>query len=281
MKKFIAAFDGLNFSESTMSYAIDMSKTCDAHLVGVFLEDFMRRSYSVTDITRYEGSDFDRHMHELDEKDREDRQGSIEVFRQACGEAGINFSVHRDRNVAIQELLHESIYADLIIISPRETITRYEESPPTRFIRELLGEVQCPVVLVPPGYEQVNKVILLYDGEPSSVYAVKTFSYLFEAMKGLETEVLTVKAEDENLHLPDNRLIKEFIKRHYPKAAYITLRGFPEDEIVDYLQHQNMNAMIVLGAYRRGRLSRLFRESMADHLLQHVRMPLFIAHNKS
>jgi nucleotide-binding universal stress UspA family protein len=281
MKKFIAAFDGLKFSETTLNYAVFLARHAKAHLVGVFLEDFTRHSYGVADITKYAGEDFDRHVQELNEKDKEERNESVDKFEETCQNMGLNYTVHRDRNVAIQELLHESIYADLIIISGNETLTRYDEAAPTRFIRDLLNDVQCPVVVVPEKYKPVEKIVLLYDGEPSSVYAVRMFDYLFEVIKHFETQVLTVKAREESMHLPDNRLIKEFIKRHYPKAEYILVKGNAEDEIIRFLRREKKDVLIVLGAYRRSKLSRLFKPSMADFLLQHLKMPLFIAHNKS
>jgi nucleotide-binding universal stress UspA family protein len=281
MKKFIAAFDGLKFSQSTLDYSLFLAKHANAHLVGVFLEDFTRHSYSLADITKYAGEDFDSHMQELNEKDREERAESVDKFEQACQNVGLNYTVHRDRSVAIQELLHESIYADMIIIKGNETLTRYEEPAPARFVRELLNDVQCPVVIVPEKYKPVEKIDMLYDGEPSSVYAVRMFSYLFDAIKHFETQVLTVKASEESMHLPDNRLMKEFIRRHYPKAEYVVLKGNADDEIIRYLHREKKDALIVLGAYRRNKLSRLFKPSMADYLLQHLNMPLFIAHNKS
>jgi nucleotide-binding universal stress UspA family protein len=281
MKKFIAAFDGLNFHESTLNYSVFFAKHSNAHLVGVFLEDFTRHSYTVADITKYEGADFDEHMHELNEKDENQRHESIEQFEKACQDAGLNYTVHRDRNIAIQELLHESIYADLLIIGENETLSRYEEPVPTKFIREVLNDVQCPVIVVPEKYKPIDKIILLYDGEPSSVHAVRSFSYLFETIKSFETQVITAKSLEENLHVPDNRMIKEFIKRHYPKAEYVVLKGHAEDEIIQYLHREKKDPLIVLGAYRRSKFSRLFKPSMADALLQHLKMPLFIAHNKS
>ena len=281
MKKFIAAFDGLSFSEGTKDYAIFLSKQASAHLVGVFLDDFTRRSYSVADIVKYEGEEFDKRMSTLDEHDKEVRDESIDKFEKACRDEGINYSIHRNRNIALHELLHESIYADLLIINSKETITRYEEQPPSRFIRELLSEVQCPVLLVPDNYRDYEKVILLYDGEPSSVHAVRSFSYLFESLKDLDTEVVTVKSMEDSMHLPDNRLMKEFMKRHYPNAQYVILKGRFEDEILQYLHREKKNVIVVLGAYRRNKVSRLFRPSMADHLMHHLKMPLFVAHNKS
>lgn len=281
MQKFVAAFDGLNFCESTMSYALFLSEQCHAHLFGVFLEDFTRHSYSAADITRYEGASFDDHLQELNQKDKEEREESIEKFEEACRTAGVNHSIHRDRNIALQELLHESVYADLLIINSLETLTRYEEPVPTRFIRDLLNDVQCPVVLTPPKYRPFQKVCFLYDGGPSSVHAVRMFNYLFAPLKDWEIEVVTVKGTGESLHLPDNRMMKEFMKRHHPKAEYTVLKGYPEDEVINYLQKQKEEVLVVLGAYRRSRLSRLFKPSMADYLMQHLKLPLFIAHNKT
>ena len=280
MKKFVAAFDGLRFSESTLDYAIFFAKHAKAHLVGVFLEDIIRHSYGLADITKYAGENVDSHLQDLNENDREAQNESVYRFEQACQNSGLNYTVHRDRNVAILELLHESIYSDLIVINEDETLTRYEKPSPTRFIRELLNDVQCPVVIVPQKYKPVEKIVMLYDGEPSSVHAVRMFSYLFEEIKHFETQIVKVNAKEESMHLPDNRLIKEFIKRHYPKAEYIVLKGNAEDEIIRYLHREKKDPLIVLGAYRRNKLSRLFKPSMADYLLQHLKVPLFIAHNK-
>lgn len=281
MKKFIVAFDGLKFSESAMSYAVYLATQCRAHLVGVFLDDFMRRSYGYQELAHCSARDLDAYVHELDEKDDEEKEKSVETFRQACAAGNISYSVHRDRNVAYQELLHESVYADLLIISPEETVTRFPETAPTRFIRDLLNDVQCPVVLVPSFYHPLDKIILLYDGAPSSVHAVRMFSYLFEAMKRLDTEVLSIKEEKEALLLPDERLIKEFIEQHYPAADTVVLKGDPEEVIISYLHREKGSPIVVLGAYQRSPFSRLFKPSMADRLLHHLKLPLFIAHNKS
>jgi hypothetical protein len=280
MQKFIAAFDGLSYCETTLNYAIYFARQCNAHLVGVFLEDVTRHSYGMADITRHEGASFDQHVQALNQKDQEEREESVGRFEQACRTAGLSHSIHRDRNVALQDLMHESIYSDLLIISYRETLTRHKEPQPTRFIRELLTDIQCPVVLVPAKYKPITRVCFLYDGGPSSVHAVRMFGYLFNPFKNLHTEVITVKGPVESFHLPDNRLMKEFMKRHYPKAEYIILRGHAEDEVINYLQKQK-ETLVVLGAYRRSRPSRWLKPSMADHLVQHLKLPLFIAHNKS
>ena len=45
MKKYLAVFDGYKFSKSTLHYAIQLTQLADAHLVGVFLDEFMYYTY--------------------------------------------------------------------------------------------------------------------------------------------------------------------------------------------------------------------------------------------
>ncbi|MBL7745250.1 MAG: universal stress protein [Chitinophagaceae bacterium] len=280
MKKIVAAFDGLKFSASTRDYAIQVAKQSSAHLVGIFLEDFSYHSYKVYDLIREEGEHFEEKQKRLDKKDDKLRADAANDFESACQKAGIEFTLHHDRSIALQELLHESIYADLLIIDNSETLTHYTEKIPTRFIRDLLTDVQCPVLLVPHKFKSIDKLVLLYDGEPASVYAIKMFSYTLAALKQYPEEVISVNPPKQSLHLPDNKLMKEFMKRHFPRAVYKVLKGLPETEIVDYLKEQGGNPLVILGAYRRGTVSRWFRASMADVLMKDLKLPLFIAHNK-
>jgi nucleotide-binding universal stress UspA family protein len=279
MKKIIAAFDGLKFSESLVTYAIGIAKQSKAHLVGVSLEDVTYHSFKLYDVID-EKESIDTKIKKLGKKDNRRRQLSTLAFEAACQAAGINYSIHHDKSIALQELLHESIYADLLIINFTETLTHYKEKPPTRFIRDLLANVQCPVLLVPDKYKPIDKIAFLYDGEPSSVHAIKMFSYMFGSLKDLAVEIVTAKKDEQNLHLPDNTLMKEFMKRHFPAARYTVLKGEVEKEIVSYLKVQKANNLVVCGAYRRGMVSRWFRESMADVLMKSLKLPLFIAHYK-
>jgi|SRR5688572_1630341 len=280
MKKIIAAFDGLKFSESTKAYAIQLAKQSKAQLVGVFLEDFSYTGYKIYDLISTDHGSVATARKKFDKKDVKSRAAAINHFETACRDAGLEYTTHKDRNVAIRELLHESIYADLLIIDRRETLTHYPEKTPTGFIRDLLTHVQCPVLVVPHLYKPIDKIVLLYDGEPSSVHAIKMFSYMLGSFKEYPMEVLSVNSPSKSLNLPDNKLMKEFMKHHFPKSAYTVIKGSPEVEIINYLKGEKDTSLVVLGAYRRGLVSRLFRPSMADGLMAGLKLPLFIAHNK-
>ncbi|WP_276482244.1 universal stress protein [Paraflavitalea pollutisoli] len=279
MKKILVALDGLKLSKPTIQYAVSIAAKHRAHLVAVFLDDVTYHSYKIFELVGPEGVQEEKRTR-LEEGDIGMRSVAAQQFTTACDNASVDYSVHHDRNIALQELIHESIYADLLIISEQETLTHYTENPPTRFVRDLLESVQCPVLVVPDHFKAIKKVCLLFDGEPSSVFAVRMFGYTLAELIDSEVEVVTVKKPGLSGHVPDNHLMKEFMKRHFATARYVVLHGDPETEILRHLRSFGEDTLLVLGAYRRGMVSRWFRPSMADLLMMEKKMPLFIAHNK-
>ncbi len=212
-------------------------------------------------------------------KDKNVRAAAAKNFEAACRKAGISYSIHHDPNIAVQEMIHESIYADLLMMYAGETFTHYKEPRPTLFVRDLLGDIQCPVLLLPKRFASFKRVIILYDGAPSSVYAIKIFSYLLPQLRNLPTEVFSVYQKDAVPHLADGKSMKEFMQGYYPKAKYTLKKGATEEVIVKYLKTLGKDTLVVLGAYKRGTVSRWFRESMADILMHKTELPLFVAHN--
>jgi hypothetical protein len=91
MEKIVAAIDGLKFSESTTQYAVQMAKLLNAHLVGVFLEDFTYHSFRIFEVA---GDDefSEIRRRELEEQDLAVRREAIDRFEQICREAGVPFS---------------------------------------------------------------------------------------------------------------------------------------------------------------------------------------------
>lgn len=278
MKKISAVFDGLKFSDSTLAYAIKLAESSKALLSGVFLESFLYNSYGLTDLVGKHGLSQVKMKHQL-EKDKAIRTKAAGKFERACNKAQLNYTIHHDPSFSAQEVLKESIYSDLLLISSAETFSHWPEHPPTRFIRELLAVTQCPVLIIPKEYLAIEKVVLLYDGKPAAVYAIKQFNYMMPWLRSKPTEVVSVFDDEDTAELPDEQLVREFIACHYPTATYTLLNGVPEQELLAYLKANGQNSLVVLGAYQRGDISRWFRSSMADRLMQEIDTPLFIAHH--
>lgn len=278
MEKIIVAIDGLKYAESAVQYSVQLAQQSKAHLVGVLLDDITHHSYKAHELMGAGGSS-EKILERLEETDQEMRKKASNAFETACQRASIDYSIHHRRYIALHELLHETIFADLLVVSRGETFTKYREKLPTRFIRDLLAEAQCPVLVVPENYKPIEKISFLYDGQSSSVYAIKMFSYIFPFLLHLPSEVISINNFGESLHLKDINLMKEFMKRHFPDASYTVLKGLAETQIINQLRDRENN-VIILGAYNRGMVSRWLMQSMADTLMEELKAPLFIAHSK-
>lgn len=275
-KKFLAVFDGLKYAPGTTAYSIELARMADAYVTGVFLDDFTYHSHSLTGHGGY--SELLAERKELQQQDTLSRNASATEFKKNCDKAGIENVVHHDQSIAIREAIHESVYADMLILSKNETFTQYEQDTPSSFLKEILAGSECPVIVVPPEFKPVNKIIMLYDGEPSSVYAIKLFSYLFPKMRQLPVEMITIKSYKSDHHVPEGRLMKELMNRHFTEVTYTIVQGDAEKEIIEQLKYRQHDELIIMGAYERGNISRWFKPSMADLLMTGLKAPLFVAH---
>lgn len=279
MKKILAVFDGYKLCESTLRYAIEISKQNHAHLTGVFLDAFFYRNFSLIKVLRT-SSDPEETIKKMDKEDEHLRAKSVYEFEKACENAGISFSVHRDHSIPLNELQYESMFADLIVINEREKFTRFDPNEPSGFIKGLLSSLQCPVLVVPDNFKEMKKIVFLYDGEPSSLYAIKMFGYLFDNWRDMPVEVVTVCGKDLiDLAIPGSILMTDFMDLRFSNFVFKLLKGNVEEVIMSHLIASGENQMVVLGAYYRTAFSRWWKPSMADTLMVGLDMPLFIAHH--
>ena len=277
MKKISAAFDGLKFSQGTLDYALYVAQESEAMLSGIFLEDFLYHSYDAFPLVKAKKKEA---LAALKDKELLKRVQAERDFENACKKAGLDHIVHHDKGFAIMDLLKETVYSDLLLIGANETLDRVAEKQPSLFLQELLEGMQCPVIIVPSVYRPIEKLVFLYDGRPSSIFAIKMFGYLLPSLQHLPAEIVTVSAVENENELPEDILNKEFLKLNYPAANVQHLTGNADERIPAYIKNIPENALVVLGAYERGPVSRWFRTSMADRLLREVKKPLFIAHYK-
>ncbi len=282
MQRITAVFDSLRLSDSTLHYALMIAKHQKAQLIAVMPDDPAYDSFSLYQL--YKSGAKENTVLEMEQADSNTRIAAIARVERACQEQGIPCEVHSERNYSLTAVLEESIYTDLMIIDERETFSRYDMSMPSHFIRDLLSDVQCPVLLVPheisvsPPHPDIEKVVILYDGGPSSMYAIKIFNYLFSSFHELPMVILTVNQWDKPIG--SSKLVRDYISYYFPNAVQKVIGGYPEEKIVGYLELQEKGTMVVLGAYSRGRVSRWFHESMADVLLDNLSLPILVAHNK-
>jgi len=200
----------------------------------------------------------------------------VNRFREACCSREVPARVHRDRGVPLEEMILESRFSDLIVIDPETSFQRAEREFAGHFIQEVLPAAECPVVVSPYHFERMDEVIFAYDGSASSVFAIKQFTYLFPMFKNKKAVMVNVNKEERSA-INEQFKMKEWLSAHYQDVNFVILSGNANDELFGYLLGKK-NAIVVLGAYGRGILSRFLKPSHANLLLRTINLPIFIAH---
>ena len=275
-KKILAAFDGTKYSDGASKYAIEIAKLTDSLLVGVFVQDM--RYINFTYAYAWDQPFVDMSAIESSQKEEKEKIDlNIKLFHGACEEKGVKHKVHLDKGVPLQELIHESAFSDLIILDSHTSFFTIGNNSPSPFLKDFLADSHCPVLIVPHTYTFFDKAVMCYDGTPSSVYAIKAFSYLFPQLDKLNTVILSVNEKTTN-HLKDGNNLKDLVHAHFKNANFEVLNGDANDQLVGYLKQNGQNALVVMGAYGRNAISRLFHQSLSNKVIKELNSPVFITH---
>jgi hypothetical protein len=185
--------------------------------------------------------------------------------------------VHKDTDLfALQELITETRFADLLIVSSELFYENIEKNQPNDYLRKTLHESECPVMLVPENFIAPFSLILAYDGKASSVFAIKQFAYLFPELADMDA--LLVTAEDDGRDMPKLEYIEELTARHFSALTIQNLSGENKHSFGNWISEKR-GSLLITGAYGRGELSSLFKKSFVTDVIRQHKIPIFIAHH--
>ncbi len=273
MKKVIISLDGQHFPKGAFEFVKNLNAKREILLAGVFLSPV---DYSK--LLAYTGLEGITIMPEWLVKNEDDVlvNKNISLFKETCIAAGIEFRIHKDTDLmAISSLIEETRFADVLIISSDLFYANISIQQPNFYLEEVLKRAECPVMLIPEKYDEPGQVVLAYDGNESSVFAIKQFAYLFPELAKKETILLSIiQHEDE---MPEYSLVTELVSRHFPNLKLQSLHLKQKKDFAAWLSNKP-NSVIVMGAFARSALSQLFRKSFATDVIHDIKMPIFISH---
>jgi hypothetical protein len=273
MEKILLAMDGYKQNTYAIDFACYLARLTNSRLTGVFLEGTPEGG--VPGISRMEEPELVEEMSDS-ALATDPVLHYVHRFREACLCRDVPAKVHRDRGVPVGDILLESRFSDLIVVDPETSFQNADKSFPDRFIRDVLLAAECPVVVSPYQFEALNEVIFAYNGTSSSVFAIKQFTYLFPEFKNKKVVVVNVR-NSEDAAIEEQFKMKEWLSAHYEAVEFAVLKGDASDELFGFLLERK-NAIVVMGAYGRGILSRFLKPSHASLLLRTINLPIFIAH---
>lgn len=272
MKKVIIAFDGKNFSEGAFKFLTSLNTKQQVLATGIFLPgaEYAELLYSLGGV----GGPLYYMDFEVD--DTVAIQKNIDHFKMRCNKNGIEYSVHADMGMhVVSELISETRFADLLILGSELFYEKLGKDTQEGYIAEVLHNAECPLVLVPERYKNIENVVLAYDGSASSVYAIKQFAYLLPEFVDLRTLLVSVGDIDGDSVGITN--IEELATRHFKDLTIQKLDLNAKKYFNTWLQ-SNENTLLVAGAYHRSSLSEWLRKSFILETLRDHKLPIFVAH---
>jgi nucleotide-binding universal stress UspA family protein len=272
MKKILLVLDGNHFSEGAFRMATFLNEHEQVLVTGVFLQAIDYR-----DIIGYSGMAGEAQV-TLSPLETEENLiiRNMRYFENRCLHAGLEFRSHRDTDMfALQELQTETRFADLLILSGELFYENIGKEQPNDYLKKILRQTECPILLVPEDYTLPNKVVLAYDGKPDSVFAIKQFTYLFPHFYHWETTLITIEDEDVPLHYQE--LIEELAAKHFSNLTLEVISSVSERSFLKSINDKS-ETMLVAGAFGRSELSNLFKKSFLSEIIQQHKIPVFVAH---
>jgi len=211
------------------------------------------------------------------QEDADLMSGNISLFKTICNDAGVKHKIHINITAALNKLLDESAFADLILIDSRANFNYDVSEQLNASLRYLFVDAHCPVLAISETAKPPEKIIIAYDGSDSCIFAIKAFSYIFPEWKHMKVFIVTVNIHAVK-HLHTEESIKDWIELHFENCEFIFLEGDLKNTFIQFVITNQENAIVVMGAYGRNAISRMFRQSLADVVLKQSTASVFLTH---
>ncbi len=278
MEKILLAIDAVNLNMPALDFAGYIGRLTNSKITGVFLENLvadekpvLKKAYG----TRYVDWDIDESSPRYQDK-RQLIEKNISFFKEACEKRSVKCNIHRDRGTPAHEIIAESRYADLIITDASTSFNKRYEGMPTEFVKDVLKETECPVIIAPENFDGIDEIIFAYDSSKSAAFAIKQFTYLLPEFD--DRKVTVLQANKEGIWADhDKHNLREWLQNRYSVIGFEAVKGNAEDKLFDFFLKRK-NAFLVMGAYGRNSVSRFFKPSHADLLIKTIAQPIFISH---
>ncbi|TDW96706.1 adenine nucleotide alpha hydrolase family protein [Dinghuibacter silviterrae] len=194
-----------------------------------------------------------------------------------CTDRGIRLGIHSDyHDFELPCLQSESRYADLMLLSARHFFETQASEQPNAWMREMLRDAECPVLLLPDNAPLPGELILAYDGSADSMYAIRQFAYLFPELMGVHATLVFISNNPE-AQIPHAAGVREFCVTHYKRFRMLRLTMKPVEFYHTWIGMMT-HPWLITGSYGRSFLSEMLSKSFSSEVIREHRIPVFVAH---
>jgi hypothetical protein len=143
------------------------------------------------------------------------------------------------------------------------------------YLKYAMHEAECPVLIVPENFEFPTSNILAYNGDETSIFAIKQFKYLFPELCKHKTMLLY--ASEKNAEIPHLSYIEEYAAISFPGYETCEVNFDAKKYFATWISEKK-GTILITGSFGRSEFSELFKQSFVTEVLIEHYIPVFIAH---
>lgn len=271
MKKILLALNALNPDKPAIEFASYLARLTQSKISAIFIENIIESKAVPEEFSSSESTS------NVFAENTTLAVKYIELFKQGWVNREGACDVYLDRAVPATDLIKLSRFADALVIDDKTSFGKIFNGESFTFARDLLRKSECPVIIVPDGFNSMDEIVFAYNGSSSSVFSIKQFIYLFPQLYSKKVTVVLVDKTGEWKDYEKDHLT-ELLKGYYIDICFETIKGCPDLELFNRL-FKRKNIFLVMGAYGRSSLSSFFKKSSAELIVKTVIQPIFIAHS--
>ncbi len=273
MQKILLAANALNLNTANIDFAAFIAKLTGSKIYGVLLHDRELQESPIPKMSLVSALNDDLVGSDQD-AEQLIFQHHEQLLKDSFERRYVSCCIHFHEGAAVNEIIRETRFADMVITDAGLSFDRNkQEGIPSKFVKKLLTQSECPVIISPFYFNEIEEIVFAYDGSRSSVFAIKQFTYLFPQFCDKKVRLIQV-ADDITKDVFEKDKLKEWLMMYYNEVNVELLHGEADEELFKHLLAQK-NKFLVMGAYGR---NMLLHHSAADLLLKTLDIPIFIAH---
>jgi hypothetical protein len=244
MEKILVALNPGRINTNVIDFACYVAGLTRSSLTGIFFENREREPVPIARAWREKLTEVADEPAILEKRSAiKLHEDNILLFEEACRRRGVRTTIHFDTEDLIAAINTETRFADLLIVDPE---LLFEDTSIPGFMQEVLAKSECPVVMAPYVFTDVDEILYVYDGSASSTLAIKQFAYLFPKLTDLRITVVQT-GDKANIAVAEKKKLGEFLQMHFSGIGFRVLEGNTEREWLAYLQGRK-NIFVIMGA---------------------------------
>lgn len=267
--------DSRKVGMQVVRFACHMARLSHSDLTGIFLENEVEKEERT--VVQAETGDIVVES-VLIREIKADHRRTEEIrqqFFEATERSGVQATFQTIGDLPAATVKNKSRFADALVLDAALSIEDPGSELPSRFVKTILQEAECAVILAPENFQLIDNIVFVYNGMRSSVHAMKQFLHLFPGFKSKRVKVIDIGAEKDPF--PESRRdLADWLNYHFADVEVEPLDASASKAFFHFLLKKR-NDIVVMGSYGSGLLETFFERDRAGEI-HPTSIPLFIAH---